>query len=132
MVASSLEFVEFIAGQMDGAGRITFRKMFGEYGLYCDDKIIALICDDELFIKPTLAGRTFISDPCESPPYPGAKPYFLIDDRFEDKDWIGKLVKLTADDLPKPEKKLKSKPKVEQKLKPKSKLEPKSKLKPKS
>ncbi len=101
-MASDLGFVEFIVEQMENAGIITYRKMFGEYGLYCNGKIMALICNDQLFIKPTKAGRDYISNLIESPPYPGAKPYFLIEDQLEDRDWISDLVRITADELPEP------------------------------
>jgi DNA transformation protein len=77
--------------------------MFGEYGMYCDGKIIALICDDQLFIKPTAAGRAYLGEVTDGEPFPGAKPYFLIEgDRWDDADWLADLVKTTADDLPLP------------------------------
>ncbi len=98
-MASELHIVEFIAEQMEEAGEITYRAMFGEYALYCDGKIMALVCDDQLFVKPTGAGRTFIGDVIEAPPYPGAKPYFLIEDQLEDREWIGNLVRLTVKEL---------------------------------
>jgi TfoX/Sxy family transcriptional regulator of competence genes len=87
-MASELSFVEFIADQMKEAGSIAYRKMFGEYALYCEGKVIALICDDRLFIKPTDAGKKFIGEVVEAPAYPGAKPSFLIEDKFEDREWI--------------------------------------------
>ncbi len=98
-MASELHIVEFIAEQMEEAGEITYRAMFGEYALYCDGKIMALVCDDQLFVKPTGAGRTFIGDVIEASPYPGAKPYFLIEDQLEDREWIGNLVRLTVKEL---------------------------------
>ncbi len=101
-MASDQGFVEFVAEQMENAGVIRYRKMFGEYALYCDEKVIALICDNQLFIKPTDAGRDFIQDMVEAPPYPGAKPYFLIGEQLEDKEWMGRLVKITAEELPEP------------------------------
>ena len=101
-MASDLGFVEFVVEQMENSGIITYRKMFGEYGLYCNGKIMALICDDKLFIKPTKAGRDYIANLVESPPYPGAKPYFLIEDQLEDRDWISDLVRITVDELPEP------------------------------
>ena len=52
-MGSSLNFVEFVADQMEGAGEITYKMMFGEYGLYCEGKIVALVCDDQFFVKPT-------------------------------------------------------------------------------
>ncbi len=101
-MASSLRMVEFIAEQMEDAGEITYKAMFGEYALYCDGKIMALVCGDQLFVKPTDAGRSFIEDIVEAPPYPGAKPYFLIEDQLEDREWMGNLVKLTVKELPEP------------------------------
>jgi len=106
-MGSNLSFVEFVADQMVGAGDITFRMMFGEYGFYCDGKIVALVCDDQLFVKPTEAGRKFIKDPVESPPYPGAKNYFLIEEQIENRDWVSMLIKVTAEELPEPKPKKK-------------------------
>ena len=95
--------VDYILEQAASAGDVTARKMFGEYGMYCDGKIMALICDDQLFIKPTQAGRDYLGEVTEGEPYPGAKPYFRVDgDRWDDADWLAGLVKATADDLPVP------------------------------
>ena len=35
-MASDISFVEFIVEQIENAGEITYKKMFGEYGLYSD------------------------------------------------------------------------------------------------
>jgi TfoX/Sxy family transcriptional regulator of competence genes len=85
---------------MSDAGRIASRKMFGEYAIYCDDKVVALVCDNQLFVKPTEKGRAYIEDIVEAPPYPGAKPYFLVEDRFEDREWISHLIRITAQEVP--------------------------------
>jgi TfoX/Sxy family transcriptional regulator of competence genes len=106
-VASDLEFVEFVLDQLEDAGRLEYKKMFGEYALYCEGKIVALICDNQLFVKPTDAGRSFIGEVVEAPPYPGAKPSFLIEEHLEDKEWISTLVKLTEKGLPPPKAKKK-------------------------
>jgi TfoX/Sxy family transcriptional regulator of competence genes len=111
-MASDLDFVQFVADQMAGAGPVAYRKMFGEYAVYCDGKVVALICDNQLYVKPTEAGRAFIGAVVEAPPYPGAKPSFLIGEQVEDGEWLARLVKLTADALPRPrpkKKKLKRK-----------------------
>lgn len=108
-MASDEEFVRFIAGQIENAGAITYRKMFGEYGMYSDGKIVALVCDNRLFVKPTPGGRAFIGTPLEAPPYPGAKPSFLIEDQFEDREWISELIRITAGELPAPQPKKKKK-----------------------
>ena len=113
-MASDLEFVEFVVDQIKGAGVISFRKMFGEYAIYCEGKVVLLICDNQVFVKPTEAGKSFIGDVVEAPPYPGARPSFLIDEQVEDKDWMSNLVRLTEMELPPPKPK-KKKPKQNRK-----------------
>lgn len=109
-MASDQEFVDFVLDQIENAGDITAKKMFGEYGVFANGKIFALICDNKLFIKPTVSGREFIKDVVESPPYKGAKPSFLIEDKIEDREWLSELVRITVRELPEPKpKKKKSK-----------------------
>ena len=50
-MATDKSFLEFIADQIENVGQITFKQMFGEYALYCDGKVVALVCDNQLFIK---------------------------------------------------------------------------------
>ena len=101
-MASDQSFVEFIVDQMEDAGVVSYRKMFGEYAIYCDSKVVALVCDNQLFVKPTASGRSYIGVVSEAAPYPGAKLYFLIEDAFEDREWISGLIKTTAHELPLP------------------------------
>lgn len=112
-MASDLEFVEFVVDQAEDAGVISYKKMFGEFALYCEGKVVALICDNKLFIKPTEAGKSFIGDVEMAPPYPGAKPSFLITDQVEDKDWLSHLVKITERELPEPKPKKRKRRKQE-------------------
>ena len=106
-MSSDKNFVEFVVDQIDNAGQITYKHMFGEYGIFSDGKIFALVCDNKLFIKPTEAGRNFIQDIVEVSPYPGAKPSFLIEDKLEDREWISDLVRITVKELPEPKPKKK-------------------------
>jgi TfoX/Sxy family transcriptional regulator of competence genes len=106
-MATDQSFVEFIVDQIENAGQITYKKMFGEYALYVEGKVVALVCDNRLFVKPTESGRTFIGDVVEAPAYPGAKPGFLIDDRVEDREWISNLIRITYEELPEPKEKKK-------------------------
>jgi len=106
-MASDKKYLDFIVDQIENAGQITYIKMFGEYGIYSDGKIFALVCDNKLFIKPTEAGRSFIQEVVEAPPYPGAKLSFLIEDKLEDREWISHLVRITVKELPEPKPKKK-------------------------
>ncbi len=100
-MTSQQSTVDFICDQMGGAGEISSRKMFGEYGVYCDNKFIGVICDDTLFLKPTPAARAYAPDLELSPAYKGAKPTLCVPlGLIEDADWIVPLVRLTHDGLP--------------------------------
>jgi TfoX/Sxy family transcriptional regulator of competence genes len=111
-MASKKSTVEFITRQMQLAGTIMSRSMFGEYGIYCDGKIVGLVCDDQLFVKPTEPGRIFAAPVDEAPPYPGAKMWFRIGDaQLEDADWLSAMIRMTWMALPMP------KPKVAKKKK---------------
>ena len=102
-MASQQKTVDFILDQMAGAGTVSAKRMFGEYGLYCNGKLFALVCDDQLFLKPTPAGRAYASEMGEGSPYPGAKPCLLVTgDRWDDGDWLAELVTVTVAALPPP------------------------------
>lgn len=107
-MASHKEFVDFVVGQLDSAGSITSKKMFGEYGLYCDGLLFALICDDQLFFKATEAGKAFPIAQSEVPPYEGAKPYLLIED-LDNRELLSELTKVTCLALPPAVKKIRRK-----------------------
>jgi len=105
-MASKQSTVDFILAQVAKAGTVYAKKMFGEYAIYCDKKVVALVCDDQLFIKPTIAGKAFVSNYIEGPPYPGAKPYLLIaGEMWDDREWLTDIIKITAAELPLPKKK---------------------------
>lgn len=114
-MATNQDFVDFIVDQIDNAGQIRTLKMFGEYGIYSDDKIFGLICDNKFFIKPTEAGRSFIGDVVEASAYPGAKMSFLIEHQLEDREWLSELIRRTVRELPEPKPKKKRKKKLRSK-----------------
>ena len=111
VMASDESFVEYVAGQMEEAGDIRYRKMFGEYAIYCNEKVVALVCDNQLFVKPTKSGKEYIGEVTEAPAYPGAKPSYLIDTGLDDSEWLSQLIVITEGELPapKPKKPKKSK-----------------------
>ncbi|HHT9843881.1 TPA: TfoX/Sxy family protein [Legionella pneumophila] len=105
-MSSNQSIVNYIVEQIAEAGHVSSKKMFGEYAIYCDQKVVALICDDQLFVKPTNAGKKYISNYIEASPYPGAKPYLLISfDYWDDREWLIELIRITAFELPLPKKK---------------------------
>jgi len=110
-MASDLAFVEYVVDQLDDDCAARYKHMFGEFGLFSGGKIVGLICDDRLFIKPTEGGRAYIGEVVEAPPYTGAKPSFLIGDQLENGEWLSELVRITAAELPAPRARKKKKKK---------------------
>lgn len=106
-MTSAKKQLDFVLDQIASAGTVSAKSMFGEYGIYCDGKIVALLCDNLLFVKPTKGGKNFAPNIAEAPPYPGAKSYFLIEEQIEDQEWIRELIKITAKEVPLPTKKAK-------------------------
>ena len=105
-MASSKDFVQYIVDQCSGAGDIVAKKMFGDYGIYCDGKIFGLICDDRFYLKPTETVRPLLRTEELRPPYEGAKDYFYIAD-VDDRDYLSMLVAETCKVLPIPKQKQK-------------------------
>ena len=110
-MANDQDFVEFVVDQVQNGCDVSYRHMFGGTSLYLNGKVVALICDNQLFIKPTEAGRAYIGMVVEAPPYPGAKNAFLIEDEIEDAEWLTELFVLTERELPAPKPKKKPKKK---------------------
>jgi len=109
-MATQQSTIDFLLEQLNNSLNIRYRKMFGEYAIYCAEKVVALVCDDKLFLKPTALGRKLIPNIEEAPPYPGAKPYFYISaDLWEDSDWLSNLISKTAGELPPPKPKKRKK-----------------------
>jgi TfoX/Sxy family transcriptional regulator of competence genes len=94
--------VEFLLGQMAGAGAVSARKMFGEYAIYLGGKLVALVCDGRLFLKPVPQARALLADPQEAPPYPGARPHLVVEDELDDPELMARLVLAVEAALPEP------------------------------
>lgn len=89
---------------MRDAGEITYKKMFGEYTIYCNSKVLGLICDNRVFIKPTAVGEILIPNATKESPYDGARPHIVLDD-LDNRDFITSFVIATCEELPMPKSK---------------------------
>lgn len=97
-MASNLEYVEYICEQLAGAGDITYKKMFGEYGLYCGGKFFATVEDNQLYVKITKAGEELLADPVIAEPHEGARAYLIED--LDDREFLAELTGKTCAELP--------------------------------
>ncbi len=109
---TSQEFIDFVCEQIDSAqsiGAIRYRKIFGEYMVYANDKPILLVCDNTVYVKKLEQIEKELSTPEKGVPYKGAKEHFILD--IDDQELAIKIVtileKITP--LPKPKKKKQAK-----------------------
>ena len=96
------DFIQYVCDQIDAASEVTFRHMFGGTTLYSKGKVVALICDNQLFVKPTGAGRAYIGEVTEAPAYEGSKNFFLVEGQIDDAEWLSELIRRTEQELPQP------------------------------
>jgi DNA transformation protein and related proteins len=101
-MASDFGFVEYVCDQLGAAGVITHRKMFGEYAIYCEGKVVALVTDNRLFVKPTDATLALYGSGPRGMPFPGAKAWYHIQERLDDHVWLCQLIQATEQALPPP------------------------------
>jgi DNA transformation protein len=95
--------MEFLLDILSDSRQVSARRMFGEYCLYYAGRPVGLVCDEQLFLKPTEAGRRLMKVQDEGAPFPGARPHLLITaDHWDDRPWMNALVRATFDALPPP------------------------------
>ena len=117
-MTSRIDTVQYICDQAGLGRRLTSRKMFGEYALYVDGKVVALVCDEQLFLKPTAEGRAYLGMVVEAPPYHGAKNYFQISSEIDDPERLSAVLTITAHVLPAAKPKSKAKVKTKRRTSP--------------
>ena len=81
-MGSTLEFADYVIEQFDESCGVSRKHMFGEFGLFSAGKMFGMVCDDQLFFKPTEGGRAYIGQVVEAAPYPVARLSFLIEDHL--------------------------------------------------
>lgn len=56
-MATTRNYLDFACTQLEGIWGIDYKRMFGEYQIYVNDKPVLLVCDNTVFVKnhPALA-----------------------------------------------------------------------------
>lgn len=90
-MATQKDTVVYILEKLDADNIFSARPMFGEYSLYVDGKVVALIADDTLYVKILPASEQLESICEKGPPYPGAKLCYIVTE-----DQLGSITNLPA------------------------------------
>ncbi len=96
-MATSVDFIKYVCEQLNGIGNVTYKKMFGEYMVYLNDKPVIIVCDNTTFIKKLDCIKDDMKNASLGYPYKGAKEHYILDIDNSDfsKDIILKIEKIT-------------------------------------
>lgn len=78
-MATTKEYVEYVCEQISGIGAIRYKKMFGEYMVYLNEKPIFLVCDNTVYVKKLPKLEKLFIDAQYGYPYTGAKEHYILD-----------------------------------------------------
>ena len=101
-MATSKEYINYVLECLSHIEGISARKMFGDYGLYMFNRVMSLVCDDQVFLK-VLPGSTRVlgEDALTGEAYQGSKPYYIIQG-LEDDEKMALLFRALYEDVPEP------------------------------
>ncbi|MCL1912062.1 MAG: competence protein TfoX [Leptospirales bacterium] len=106
-MASDIDFVNYVMDQINDAGVTSYKKMFGEYMVYVNQKPVILICDNTAFVKKLDCVKEFLEIEETGHPYNGAKEHYILD--VDNRETIKNIVRALEKVIPVPKKKNKKK-----------------------
>lgn len=104
-MATTQEYIEYVCEQIQGVGEVRYRKMFGEFMVYVNDKPVITVCDNTVFVKKLDAIQEMMKDAECGFPYEGAKEHYILD--IDNRDFCREIVKKLEEVTPLPKSKKK-------------------------
>ena len=105
-MATSLDYIEYVCGQIGDGYAVRYRKMFGEYMVYVNDKPILLVCDNCVYVKKLVELGEIMNSAETAIPYGGAKEHYVLD--MENVELTEKVIDILEKLTPIPKKKNKN------------------------
>ena len=104
-MATTQEYIEYVCEQIEGFENVRYRKMFGEYMIYVNEKPILLVCDNTVFVKKLDEIADLMKNNECGIPYKGAKEHYVLD--MDEKDLCQEVLEILERITPLPKKKSK-------------------------
>lgn len=104
-MATDVGYIEYVCDQIKGIGILRYKKMFGEYMVYVNDKPVLLVCDNTVYVKVLDCIEELMKNADKGYPYKGAREHYVldIDDRMLSCEVTTRLEEVIP--IPKPKKK---------------------------
>lgn len=106
-MGTTKEYIQFVAEQLDNVSGVTYKKMFGEYLVYVNDKPILLVCDNCVMVKEVPEFEKIMKDAPRNFPYDGAKEHYILD--IENRELTSKVIEILTEITPVPKRRSKRK-----------------------
>lgn len=104
-MATSQEYIDFVCSMISNEYTVRYKKMFGEYMVYVNDKPVLLVCNNSVFVKQLNEVKDFLQSAEEGIPYKGSKPHYIMD--MENKELVDSVIRILKEVTPVPKKKVK-------------------------
>ena len=104
-MATTQEYIEYVCEQIQGIGEVRYRKMFGEFMVYVNDKPVITVCDNTAFVKKLEVIQEMMQNAECGFPYEGAKEHYILD--IDNRDFCREIVKKLEEVTPLPKAKKK-------------------------
>ena len=91
-MATSVEFIEYVCEQVRGIGNVRYKKMFGEYMVYINDKPVLLVCDNTVYVKQLDCISEKMQEADTGSPYKGAREHYILD--IDNSDFSKEIVSI--------------------------------------
>lgn len=101
-MATTNEYIEYVCEQIKDVGEVRYKKMFGEYMVYVNNKPVIIVCDNTVYVKKLDCIKDLMKNAPTGYPYNGAKEHFLLD--IEDRDFCKEVIKEVEKVTPIPKK----------------------------
>lgn len=101
-MATSVDYIEFVCEQIGGGYAVRYKKMFGDYVVYVNDKPVLLVCDNTVYVKKLKELADTMKNAQCGVPYDGAKEHYILD--MENAELICKVIDICERVLPIPKK----------------------------
>ena len=104
-MATTNEYIEYVCEQIRGIGDVRYKKMFGEFMVYVNDKPVIIVFDNTAFVKKLECIEDVMKNAEIGFPYNGAKEHYVLDIDNSDfcRNVVSEIEKVTP--VPKPRKK---------------------------
>lgn len=79
-MATSREYALFVENLFRGVEGFSMKRMFGEYGIYLQGRVLGFLCDEQILLQDTPTARKLLPNAERKELFPGSKLFIIFSD----------------------------------------------------